>query len=137
MNRILPLIFALAAASASLADESHPLDRRLDDCLSLEENASTAGMLDCIDDAARRWDTELNNNYRRLLSQLTPSRQERLRASQRAWLQYRDRERDAADAIYGGLEGTMYLPMHAMRVLRITSTRALELDDYLSLLQGR
>ncbi|NVK42937.1 MAG: DUF1311 domain-containing protein [Oceanospirillaceae bacterium] len=136
MNSALPLILTLVSiAPLAVANDSHPIDSGLDLCLSQEQHYSTAGVLDCIDAATRQWDTELNDAYRELMSQLQPSQQLALKAAQRAWLSYRDREYETADAIYGGLEGTMYLPMHAMRVLRITKTRALELGDYLSLLR--
>jgi len=136
MNRTLPLVLALAiSAPFAGADDNHPIDDRLEQCLAQETHYSTAGMLDCIDAATRHWDAELNGAYRQLMQQLQPLQQEALQGAQRAWLQYRDLEYETADAIYGGLEGTLYLPMHAMRVLRITKTRALELSDYLAVLQ--
>ena len=55
----------------------------------------------CAADAFARADKELNQVYRQLLPQLDQDAQTKLRASQRAWLAYRD----ATSALVYALEG--------------------------------
>ena len=62
----------------------------------------------CAANAFARADKELNQVYRRLLAQLDEQAQKKLRASQRAWLAYRDAYSTFAYAVEGdGSAGRM------------------------------
>lgn len=92
-----------------------------------DRDPSTAGMLAAIDWEEQQWDTLLNTAYRALLAKLPEKGRESLRASQRAWLTFRDAEYKTLDGVFSTREGTMYLPIAADARMRITKHRASEL----------
>src|SRR6202795_946257 len=71
-------------------DVSYPLDEFLDRCLAQPNHGSTAGQVECTDQARERWDGEMNQDYRRLADHVGLKTQTSLRDAQRRWLQYRD-----------------------------------------------
>lgn len=113
----------------------YPIDIALGECLSIDENQSTQGMIECVRVAEDAWDAEMNSDYKELMGMLDSAGQENLRTAQRAWLKYRDAEIELCAAIYyGNLEGTMYHIMAADRVMSIVRARALELQAYIDML---
>ena len=117
-------------ASVSLADP----DKKYQECLSNKDNYTTAGMTNCTNEAAKQWDSELNKVYKELLSKLTPEGIQSLRAAQRQWLKFRDKEYQFISDMYDRREfqGTMYIPVKAKELLTVTKRRALELQGYLN-----
>ena len=119
--------------------ESHPLDLWLEEALAAD--GSTGGMVEAYTEGTRRWDEELNVQYRLLSQKIRPEALQALRASQRLWIKYRDAEIAAAQAlgrelseINGG--GTIWSVITAERVLHLTRTRTLELQAYVRYLTG-
>ncbi|WP_028669099.1 lysozyme inhibitor LprI family protein [Runella zeae] len=128
------LVISLSMATASFSQqtpESHPIDVSLDNCM--DKNPSTQGMIGCLDEAYKKWDAELNKNYKALNLQLNATQKAALLASQRKWIEYRDLEFKTQAAIYQAMEGTMYLPMAVNDRLEIVKKRALTLKSYLEL----
>jgi uncharacterized protein YecT (DUF1311 family) len=143
MNKLrgcLLLLLFLANAPATLCaqdaavSEEHAIDKALGRCV--DKDPSTAGMVNCIGQAARDWDKELNKNYQRLTAALDPEPRRALRIAQQEWLKYRDREFALIDALYAKMEGTMYIPMHAEDRLRVVRRRAQELASYLNFIEN-
>ena len=56
----------------------------------------------CLDRARKKVDGELNRFYGVVLSKLEAPNQEKLRAAQRLWVQYRDQECEAESGLYEG-----------------------------------
>lgn len=144
MKKILTLT-AVIYSSFCLADspfcktEIHPIDVHLENCLSQEENMTTIGMKECTEQAAKEWDQELNQLYKELMRRLPSESKEKLRTAQRTWVKYKELEVNNISSIYGySFEnvngGTMLIPMEAEAILEITKARALELNNYLSIL---
>jgi uncharacterized protein YecT (DUF1311 family) len=130
------LSFVLFSAIASAEDEpkkDHPIDKTLEVCL--QENLSTAGMVECIGQGYEMWDRELNRAYKALDRQLDAKGKASLKKAQLAWLKYRDAEFGLLDSIYSKLQGTAYIPARAYSRLNIVRARALELNHHLELLQ--
>ena len=125
----LGIIFLAHSAFAQPHERNHPIDVRTDTCI--DANPSTHGTLECLDDAHTEWDAELNRVYQVLLGELNDENQELLRAAQRAWIAFRDAELEALASVYGGLDGTMWLVVHADRRVSLIRRRAKELRDYL------
>lgn len=126
----LSLLFTLPAALASEQSIRAGIEKR--QRANEERDGSTSGTVDAAEKAYSEWDAELNKNYKGLLAKL-PSEKARaaLKTSQSAWLQFRDKEFQALDQLYGGLEGTMYVPMSVESRIRIVRDRALQLlADY-------
>jgi uncharacterized protein YecT (DUF1311 family) len=84
-------------------------------------------MEQCIARLTKAWDRRLNAAYRKLL-QGSLQAEERLRAAERLWLQFRD----ANCRYYGTGEGTI-TRIHSAECFRsMTAHRALELEDLLN-----
>jgi uncharacterized protein YecT (DUF1311 family) len=107
----------------------------LDSCLSISENMSTMGMVDCTDKAAKEWDKEMNLIYNKLKQILPADDFEKLQASQREWIKYRDMEIEAINSIYSKMDGTMYIPMNVNAIMELTRARTLQLQSYLFLFE--
>lgn len=108
--RHLFILTALIATGAHAQDASpDPIDVQLDHCLQDTTGETTAGMRECVFLAYQAWDAELNKVYNELMGQLSPESQKALRASQRAWLAFRDAQFKLNNRIYfEELQGTMY-----------------------------
>ncbi|MCB0712274.1 MAG: DUF1311 domain-containing protein [Ignavibacteriae bacterium] len=131
------IVFAPALYSQDTEiDLVHPIDLALTDCLDIDSNQSTFGMMGCLQVAEEAWDYELNATYKELMGSLDSAGQESLRRAQRAWLAYRDAEFELNGSVhYENLDGTMYHIFAANREMEIVKQRALELRDYLDALR--
>jgi uncharacterized protein YecT (DUF1311 family) len=107
------------------------IDSHLDTCLGKAN--TTADMIQCNSVAYTAWDKQLNRTYAELLSSMSATEKQALRASQRSWLSFRDLEFKALDAMYARLDGTMYLPMRVASRTNVVRDRAMELISYQAL----
>lgn len=96
---------------------------------------STAGIVAALDWEEQQWDALMNSAYRALLAKLPEKARESLRASQRAWLAFRDAEQKAQDGLFATREGTMYIPMAADARMLIIKHRATELASLAKILE--
>ena len=80
------------------------------------------------------WDNILNETYRRLLTKLDETKQQKLREMQRAWIASRDK---SCTFLYDYFEGTMANPMIAACEARETGRRALFLLGFLNDAEGK
>jgi uncharacterized protein YecT (DUF1311 family) len=136
MQKLLILFYLLFISTPILAQdaaETHPIDKKYDACLN--KNGSTAGMVQCADEAYKAWDAELNKNFKLLMAKLNKTEQTQFKTAQVAWLAFRDKEFALSDALYGSLQGTMYIPMSVDNKLKIVRARALEMAGYLEVLE--
>lgn len=142
INHLFPYFFLLfllfiaceqeAQQTAISAEKVYDIDTELSQCM--DANPSTTGMLNCVSDAYKKWDIELNRNYKLLRQILGEEDKEMLMASQKAWIAYRDTEFRTIHAVFGNKDGTMYIPMAAHSRVEIVKKRALELADYYEIL---
>ena len=126
---------SMAVLAAAGQPKKHPLDLWLDECT--QKNPSTQGMNECLAQAYAKWDQELNQAYRELLSRLDETSKGALRESQRAWIAFRDREFHLLDKLYGSMEGTMYGTMRLADRVDLIKRRTLELQSYADVLNSR
>jgi uncharacterized protein YecT (DUF1311 family) len=134
-----PLVFLAILTSLSLAlfaqEEKNPIDLEMD--AAMEQDGSTAGMVEAITAAQEKWEAKLNSAYK-VLKQKMPSEEfAALQQAQRAWIAFRDKQIESYSITYGLMDGTMWTPIHAGAIMRITKERALELENYLGLLGER
>ena len=122
---------ALALASPLPASDRHPIEAELDRCMESPEGMSTHGSRACIDAATAAWDRELNRVWKELRAELPAAAFAALRESQRKWIAFRDAERAALLEAYGLMQGTMFQPMHAESVSRLTRDRVRQLEALL------
>lgn len=122
------LIVPLLARSQEPDRERHQIDRELVACQ--EKAPSTAGMVSCDSRARKQWDAEMNAAYRAVLRYLDATGQRDMRASQRAWLAFRDKEYKTITSVHNRLRGTLWVPIQASRLTELTRARALTLRSY-------
>ena len=91
-----------------------------------KSNGVTSELLGCISAEYDRQDARLNENYKRLMSKLSPKRKEGLLEAQRAWLKFRD----ANCSFYYDPEGGSAAHLAGTDcTLNATADRATELKD--------
>jgi uncharacterized protein YecT (DUF1311 family) len=90
--------FYSASAFSQETPEKHPIDIALDKCI--DKNPSTQGTVRCLDEAYKKWDAELNKNYKALTLKMDAKQKAALLAAQRKWIEYRDLEFTAQLSVY-------------------------------------
>lgn len=134
-SKVLALVtcgILLGGSVFSQQEKKHPIDKAYEACM--EKNSSTAGMRECAEQAEKAWDKEMNRVYEKLRARLDEKGKSALKAAQLKWIAYRDEEYKQLDSLYSGLQGTMYIPMHAYARTHIVRERTLQLTGYLELL---
>ena len=128
------LLLTLSLPTLVYAQETskHPIYKALDTCT--EKDPSTAGMVSCTDIAYKKWDQELNKNYRTLMAKSKPAGKQLLKSAQLSWIAYRDNEFKLIDNIYDGIQGTMYIPMRIDEKMQIVRQRALAPASHVDML---
>ena len=129
---LLLLFLLLPTLVCAQEAQKHPIDKALDICT--EKDPSTAGMVRCTDAAYKKWDQELNKNYRTLMARLKPAGKQLLKSAELSWITYRDNEFKLIDSIYDGIQGTMYIPMRIDEKMQIVKQRALALASHIDML---
>jgi len=135
MKKILALVFLAAVFTVSLnvnavfANEKHPIDVALEE--KIDADPSTYGMIEATQWAIEEWDKVLNENYNALMEKLDKENQERLRASQREWIKYRDLEFEFNGNFWAGFDGTMYRLFPFGFQLDFVRERAMRLGNYI------
>jgi len=107
-----------------------PIDVAMDQ--AMDKDPSTAGMVRAYSDANTKWDRKMNSLYKELKEKMKPEEWTALVTAQKAWLAYRDAQRKSLLATYGQMEGTMWIPVSALREMDLTKDRALFLEALLS-----
>jgi uncharacterized protein YecT (DUF1311 family) len=131
MKIMISLLMLLPSIVFAQTDKGqHPIDKQFAACLDSAENQSTIGMSACAVRARIACDKELNKNYKLVTAKLSKEGQEKLKAAQRNWIAYRDKELELCYSLYSSLDGTIWSNVSANRQAEITRTRALELKGY-------
>jgi uncharacterized protein YecT (DUF1311 family) len=90
-----------------------------------KEAVSTAEMRTCANERYQAADGELNRVYRQLASQLSDQRRAKLKAAQKAWIAFRDK--NAAFVASVVEDGTMYPIVEVMELTATTKQRTEQL----------
>ncbi len=125
------ILFCLLNLAFGQTEKEHPIDIELQNCLDSRENYTTKGMTDCVVQATKKWDLELNRNYQKLFKLLTDEKKGKLKITQRKWVEYRDKEIEFSNQLYHDMQGTMWIPVAAQTKLDLTRKRTLELESYI------
>ena len=136
MKHVVTLLFCFtwAVICGQEVEKKHSIDVNLENCLAIEKNYTTTGMLDCTQKAYAEWDKELNSVYKKLIAKLSGSEKAALKKAQGEWIIFRDLEFKNIDSIYDKLDGTMYIPMRLNEKMEIVRRRTIQLNGYLQIL---
>ncbi|MDF2830924.1 lysozyme inhibitor LprI family protein [Chryseobacterium indoltheticum] len=129
------LILLIVFLSNSLFSQNKSLQENFIDieeskCFG-KQDISNAEMRECTIIARESWDKELNKYYKLLLTKLPKDAFEILKASQKEWIIYRDKEFKFITKFYFEVkEGTMWYNIAENKKKEIVKNRALELQMY-------
>ena len=117
-------IFAALFTCSAFGKASTSSSQKFDSCIE-----SAAGVtydnINCITAEIERQDNRLNTAYKKLLAKLTNGQQSQLKAAQRAWIVFRDKN----SAYYYDPEGGTDAHMASVfKYLEMTTDRASELE---------
>lgn len=129
-NLFLAFLMIQSMALISQNKDHHPIDISLNKCLEKSENFTTLGMVNCLQDAAKAWDVELNVQYNKLMETLDKKQKELLRISQRNWITYRDNELKFSRSLYSSKDGSIWQTVSATHELELIKKRVIELRNY-------
>ena len=102
----------------------------------LRKNAkSTAEMVQAEAHGIELWDDELNRVYQLLQPKLSEPDRAKLKDAQRAWLTFRDANREVIQVVYERAQGSMYRPFAVNAELQIVKERAEHLRRYLAIIE--
>jgi uncharacterized protein YecT (DUF1311 family) len=116
------LIIAVACLAALWAQPLQAEPNTEENC---EDRKSTADIVECLATQTAVWERRLNTAYQKLMEELPVRRRDRLRSAQSLWLQFRA----ANCAYFAGRAGTIARVDAGQCVLRLTSARAIELEE--------
>ena len=122
------VIGLLGSPALSAQPEDDPIDKQATACM--DRNPSTQGMIECLQQAYAQWDAALNTVYADVRLRLNPQAQNALKESQRLWIAYRDAEFLTIDAIYGSMQGTMWIVAGMGQKVEFVKCRVIELRAY-------
>jgi uncharacterized protein YecT (DUF1311 family) len=131
LNILFLLLLSGNSFSQSENTPKDSIDLVLRDCL--DYFTASYDLVGCMDDAADAWDDALNEIYQKLIKTLLPEEQELLRISQRAWIEYRDKEMAFVNQIHAASEGISSSSLEfskLQRKMELTRSRVLELRGY-------
>ena len=89
------------------------------------DRKSTADIVECLATQTAVWDRRLSAAYQKLFDSLPARRRDRLRNAQRLWIQFRD----ANCAYFASRAGTIARVEGGQCLLRLTTARAMELEE--------
>ncbi|MEZ0602548.1 lysozyme inhibitor LprI family protein [Paraburkholderia sp. IW21] len=114
------------AAHAEVA-AADPIDAAMRTCLARSDMSSTAGQVQCMDNARIGWRAAVDSAWQQLQTKLPPARRKPWEKSQASWLASRDAERQLLAAVFATTHGSMYVLSEADMQLQPVRDRALSL----------
>ncbi|POR55806.1 uncharacterized protein DUF1311 [Paraburkholderia eburnea] len=120
------LLIAAPAAHAEVS-AADPIDAGMRACLARADRSSTAGQIQCMDDARTAWRRAADAALAQLLSKVPGAQQRRWRVSQQKWVAWRDAEDTMLGAAFATTSGSSYQLYEADMRLQPVRDRALAL----------
>jgi uncharacterized protein YecT (DUF1311 family) len=104
-----------------------PIDAGMRTCLARADRSSTAGQVQCMDDARTAWRSAADSALNSLLAKLSPAQQKAWQLSQQRWAAWRDAEDTMLGAAFATTSGSSYQIYEADMRLQPVRDRALAL----------
>ncbi|MFD1557945.1 lysozyme inhibitor LprI family protein [Paraburkholderia silviterrae] len=123
------LVAGLVAAPVAHAEvaAADPIDAGMRTCLARADRSSTAGQIQCMDDARTAWRSAADAALAQLIAKLPAAQQKRWRVSQDKWSAWRDAEDTMLGAAFATTSGSTYQLYEADMRLQPVRDRALSL----------
>ncbi|SDC70293.1 lysozyme inhibitor LprI family protein [Paraburkholderia lycopersici] len=130
------VLFAAAPAARAEVAAADPIDTGMRACLARADRSSTAGQIQCMDDARSAWRVAADTALTQLLAKLPAAQQKRWRASQQKWVAWRDAEDTMLGAAFATTSGSTYQLYEADMRLQPVRDRALALRNQAAMYDG-
>jgi uncharacterized protein YecT (DUF1311 family) len=131
-----PFLFAALLAAvlqpAAAENASARIKKDLNACLGAAH--STKDQVECYESRSDSLDAAMNDLYKKTLQRLDPDQKKLMREAQRSWVQFRDKETAASNAIYARIQGTIRRQYGADKTYRLIEKRLEELEETLSVI---
>ncbi|MFM0739970.1 DUF1311 domain-containing protein [Paraburkholderia xenovorans] len=114
------------AAHAEVA-AADPIDAAMRTCLARSDTSSTAGQVQCMDNARIGWKAAADSAWQQLLTKLPAAQRKPWEKSQASWQTSRDAEAQLLSAVFATTHGSMYVLAQADMQLQPVRDRALAL----------
>lgn len=122
------LILATLLATYSFGDE---LNDSKNSCIN---HQSTQEQVECFGAETIKWDSILNVNYKILNKKMTNAEKQKLKASQKNWIAFKDKEIEFLNQAFAWnpqTKGTIAKVYRVQYILEVTKARAQALKSYL------
>ncbi|WP_413186584.1 lysozyme inhibitor LprI family protein [Paraburkholderia sacchari] len=129
------LVGVAPAAHAEVA-AADPIDAGMRACLARADRSSTAGQIQCMDEARTAWHSAADAALAQLITKLPPAQQKRWRLSQAKWVAWRDAEDTMLGAAFASTSGSTYQLYEADMRLQPVRDRALSLRGQVAAAAG-
>jgi len=123
------------AAHAEVA-AADPIDAAMRACLARADRSSTAGQVQCMDEARNAWRAAADAALGRVIAKLPPAQQKRWQLSQKTWASWRDIEDAMLAAAFATTSGSSYQLYAADMRLQPVRDRALALRSVVAAAAG-
>ena len=90
----------------------------------IEQDPSTAGMVQAAAQAEEKWQKEIDRALANLKEEMAPEQWTALQASQQPWRAYHEKELKAQDALYEAMDGSMWRVAAASKAMDLKRERA-------------
>jgi uncharacterized protein YecT (DUF1311 family) len=127
-------VLLLAGLNGFGQEEKHPIDIKQEQCLAIDSNATTMGMIQCTIRAADEWKNEMDKYLELLNVNLNLEEKEKLNKSQTEWLVFSKLEVDFIHMIYSNKDGSMWMVVTAGELCDLVRSRSLKLKGYYEIL---
>ena len=121
------LLGAASPAAHAEVGAADPIDAAMRGCLARSDMSTTAGQVQCMDNARIGWKAALDSAWQQLQPKLSPARRKLWEKSQASWLASRDVEKQLLAAVFATTHGSMYVLAEADMQLQPVRDRALAL----------
>jgi uncharacterized protein YecT (DUF1311 family) len=121
------LVGVLAPAAHAEVAAADPIDASMRSCLARSDMSTTAGQVQCMDNARIAWKAALDSAWQQLQAKLPPARRKLWEKSQTTWLASREAEKQLLAAVFATTRGSMYVLAEADMQLQPVRDRALAL----------
>jgi len=119
--------FGAAGAAHAEVAAADPIDTAMRACLARADRSSTAGQVQCMNEARTAWHAAAERALGQLLAKLPPLYQRRWRTSEQRWDAWRDAEDPMLGAVFATTSGSTYVIYEADMRLQPVRDRALSL----------
>jgi hypothetical protein len=123
------VLFAAAPAARAEVAAADPIDTGMRTCAARADRSSTAGQIQCMDDARSAWRAAGEAALAQMLAKMPAAQQRRWRLSQQKWVAWRDAEDTMLGAAFATSSGNTYQLYEADMRLQPVRDRTLALRN--------